>query len=200
MSRFISAVAAAVAAVGTLGIATAPTRAVIVQYSTSGDTETVAMSNGLDATVTLDVYSDSVDLTPGVAQTLMLNGGDVDLFQGSNATGFDTLMQTLTVQGGGQESISQGVSILTTIGSPPFEPASADISIFAGAPAVFELGGGAYELTVTPLGGSRNGQTSTSIPISNNAEFLLTVVPEPATGLFALVGGAVALITRRRRA
>ena len=125
--------------------------------------------------MTLDLYSDSVDLTPGVAQTLMLNGGDVDLFQGSNATGFDTLMQTLTVQGGGSNSISQGVSVLTTTGSPPFEPASADISILAGAPAVFEIGGGAYELSITPVGGIRNGQTSTSIPITNNAEFLLTV-------------------------
>lgn len=194
MSRFIGGWAAVV---GTLAIANGPAHAVIVQYSTSGDTEAVAMSNGLDATVTLDPYSDSVDLTPGVPQTLMLNGGDVDLFQGSNATGFDTLMQNLIVQAGGQQSISQAVSVLTTAANPPFDPASADISILAGAPVIFDLG--AYELSITPLGGARNGQTSTSIAISNNAEFLLTAVPEPSTGLLAVAGGA-ALLARRRRA
>lgn len=178
--------------------AAAPVEAVLVQYSGSGDTELVAMSNGLNATVTLDVGSSSVELTPGVPETVLLNGGILDVFQGSNAFGSDTLAQTLTIQGGGSQGISQGVSITTTAPNPPFDPATADIAIFAGPTVIFTLPGG-YELEATPQGGVVNGQTSTEIVIFNNVEFLLTQVPEPASGLLALAATGL-LLTRRRGA
>lgn len=196
MSRFISAFTAAI---GVLSLAVGPAQAVVIQYSLSGDTEAVAMSNGLDATVTLDPYADSIDLTPGVAQTLLINPGEVDVFQGSNASGSDTLSQTLIVQTGGSQAIAQAVSVFTSAGSPPFEPASADASISAGSPVTFALSGGEYELTVTPLGGVRNGQTTTTFPIFNNAEFLLTAVPEPGSGMVVIAGAALAFARRSRR-
>ena len=198
MSRPFSSITSRALAAATLSaLLTAPAHAVLVNFTASGDSETIAMSNGLDATASLDFYSDSVDLTPGVPQTVLINGGSATLFQGAAASGSGTLGQTLSVQSGGSQSISQGVSILTSAPNPPFVPASADVSIFAGASVLFTLGGGAYELTVTPVGGSRIGQTSTSIPLFNNAEFLLTAVPEPAAGL-VLVGAAAALLARRR--
>lgn len=197
MSRLITGLSAAAAA-GILAFAASPAQAVLVQYSASGDSTTFEMTpTALNTTVTLDAYSDSVDLTPGVAQELLINGGEVDVFQGATASGADSLTQTLTVQGGGSKSITQAVSVVTSAPSPPFVPASADAAVFAGVPVTFTLGGGAYELTVTPLGGTRTGQEMTTFPIFNNAQFLLTVVPEPATGLLACAAGGLLLARRR---
>ena len=156
------------------------------------------MSNGLDATVTLDANTDSVDLTPGITETVFLNGGTLDVFQGSNASGSSTFSQTLQITSPAanpsSQSLSQGVVISTTTGSPPFDPASANVTLGTGSAVMYDLG--AYLLTVTPDGGSRAGQTSTSIPISNSADFLLTEAPEPGMG-FVLV--AAPLMLRRRR-
>ena len=47
------------------------------------------------------------------------------------------------------------------------------------------------------MGGSRTGQTSTTIPLFNNAEFLLTIVPEPASALTLLAAAGTARRSRR---
>jgi hypothetical protein len=205
MTRFMNSLGAAViAGAALLATSSAQAQTVRVNFSLLEETETVEMSNGLDADVTLDPNpGDFVDLTPGVTETnVFLSGGDVDLFQGSNASGSGTLQRLLTASIGSgtpdSESLSQGITITTTSGSPPFVPASADVFISSGSPAVYDLGG--YQLTVTPRSFSRTGQTSTNIPINNSADFLLQVVPEPTSGLLVIAGAGLLMTRRQRRA
>lgn len=184
----------------TLAFAAAPARAVVINFTLSGDTEVIELTpSAQDATVTLESLTDSVDLTPGIAETVFINAGDLDVFQGATSTGSGTLSQTLTINSPAatptSRSISQGVTVDTYAANPPFENATADIFLTSGTSVTFDLG--QFELTVTPESGQRTGQTSTSIPFSNNATFLLTQVPEPTAGL-ALIGGAALLIARRR--
>ena len=185
-----------------LALSAAPASAVLINFTAAGDAETVEMSNGLDADFTLDALTDSVDLVPGVTQTVFINGGSLDIFQGANANGSGTLTQNLTINSPSAtpsvRSISQSASAFTTAGSPPFTPASADLFLGAGSAVTFDLGG-AYELTVTPLAAQRTGQTSTTIPFSNNADFLLTVVPEPTGAMAAVAAASIAAMRRRRR-
>jgi hypothetical protein len=177
--------------------------AVVVEFSVSSDSKAVDLGNGLDADVALDSESGSVDLTPGVEETVFLSGGEVGLLQGANGSGSGTLSRTLTIASPAATPTSrtweQGVTVSTTVGSPPFEPASADVFVSGGSAVTFDLGG-AYELTVTPLGTSRVGQTSTTIPFSTNATFLLTAVPEPTSGLAAVAAAGLVLARRRRSA
>ncbi|MGB7159190.1 MAG: PEP-CTERM sorting domain-containing protein [Tepidisphaeraceae bacterium] len=200
----IGSMKVALVAAAMLGsVAVAPTYAVVIGYSLGGDlSETVELTNGLDATVTLAADTFSVDLTPGVAQEVFFLGGSVSLDATSNASGSGTLSPTLSITSHSpspsSQVLSQSVSITQTLGSPPFVPASADLLIGAGNTVLFDLGG-QYTLSVTPLSESRVGQENLTFPFSNSAEFLLTVVPEPTSGFAMLAGGALLLARRRRR-
>ena len=202
MTRFVNSLgAAAIAGAALLAADSAQAQTVRVNFSLPQATDTFVMSpSAQDTTVTLDPNpGDFVDLTPGVLESnVFLSGGDVDLFQGANASGSGTLERILTASiGSGTPDtglLSQDVDVFTfqdVFGS------DADVFIRAGSPVVFDLG--SYELTVTPRAFQRTGQTSTNIPINNSADFLLEVVPEPTSGLLVLAGAALVATRRKRR-
>jgi hypothetical protein len=176
-------------------------QAVVISYDLGGDrSETVELSNGLDATVEVAADTFSVDLTPNVTQQVFFQGGTVSLPTQANASGSGTLAPTLTITSPSatptSRTFSQSVSIFQSLGSPPFEPASADFILGGGSTVTYDLGG-QYTLSVTPLGDSRTGQETLDFAFSYSANFLLTPVPEPA-GLALLACGAGALLARRR--
>jgi hypothetical protein len=177
-------------------------QAVDISYELGGDrSETVELSNGLDATVEVAADTFSVDLTPSVAQQVFFQGGTVSLPAQANASGSGTLAPTLTITSPSatpaSRTLSQSVSIFQSLGNPPFEPASADFILGGGSTVTYDLGG-QYTLSVTPLGDSRTGQETLDFAFSYSASFLLTPVPEPA-GLALLACGAGALLARRRQ-
>jgi hypothetical protein len=196
--------AAFVAAAAMLSsVAVTPAQAVVIEYLLGGDlNETVNLSNGLDATVTLNADTFSVDLTPGVTQEVVFLGGSVSVQAHSNASGSGTLSPTLTITSPSatpsSHLLSQPVSVFQTLGNPPFVPASTDVIIGTGSTVQYDLG--QYMLSVTPLDESRVGQEGLTIPFSNSANFLLTPIPEPASAFLMLAGGAMLLTRRRTRA
>jgi hypothetical protein len=192
--------AAAVAGAAVLASgALAQAQTVRVNYSVPQETETVEMSNGLDADVTLDPnFNDFIDLTPGVTETnVLLSGGTVDLVQGSVSEGDGTLARPLSAWIGTDTPQAQGLSQQVFIDTYfiGFGQGVADVLITAGSPVTYDLG--SYELTVTPRQFLVREQTSDSIVINNSADFLLQVVPEPTSGLLVLAG--VGLLATRRR-
>ena len=78
-----------------------------------------------------------------------------------------------------------------------FQPASAGITLFAGSPVTFDLG--SYTLRVTPNSSSVSNQTGSTFTFGTNAEFLLTAVPEPVSGLLMLAGVGMLASRRPRR-
>ena len=174
--------------------------AALITFSTSGAEDTITMSNALDATVTLEPRTGAtVDLTPGIPQIVLLNDAVLDTFLLSTAEGTGTLAQELTITAPAatptSNSLSQDVSVTTTstifgtTGSAIVGPASA---------IVFDLGPVGM-LTVTPQGGSIIGTTQQVSNFENNAEFLLTAVPEPAAASMLLAGANLLLSRRSRR-
>jgi MYXO-CTERM domain-containing protein len=178
--------------------------AVQVELSAGGNAastpnRTVNLSNGLTADVVLNGKGLSLNLTPGVEQTVTLNDVDFDTILASTATGSDTVSQTLSVTSPAASPSSfnlvQNVSI--NISLDIFSPPAASVTLGGASPVTFDLAGGAYKLKVTPLGGSDPNFTETPTSFSNQASFLLTEVPEPAgAGVAALL--AAALMRRRR--
>jgi hypothetical protein len=157
------------------------------------------MNNGLDADVSVDASSDSVDLTPNVLTDVFLQSGTAEVFQGFGGDGSGEFDQTLQITAPSatpsSRSLSQNIYV-TTYDPTPFDGGSADVTLAGAAPLKFDLG--SFTLTVTPTGGSRTNQSSTDIPFSNNATFLLTPAPEPTFGA-ALIFGAGTLLVRNRR-
>lgn len=212
MSLFSTTKPIVAAAVGVLALAAAPASAVVVNFSAGGGSDTFELSpSAQDATVTFFSNSSFVDLTPGVAETVFLNGGEFDtlLLTGATANGSGEITQTLTITSGSatppSDVLRQAVTVFTD-GGGVFTPPSASLYIGAGPgdpftdpTAIFDLGAAGI-LTVTPLGGSRVEQTSTPSPLSNSATFLLTApIPEPASGLLIAAGGGAMLLARRRQ-
>jgi hypothetical protein len=179
-------------------VASIPAHAVNVTFSLNGDSDTIAMSNGTDADASVDPNTDTVDLTPNVLTDVFLQGGNVDVFLVGDADGDGSFDQTLSITSPSatpsSRTLSQNIFVTTHAGSA-FESPSGDVSLLGSSSLVFDLG--AYTLTVTPTGGSRANQTSSSIPFSNNSTFLLTPTPEPTCGALVIVG-AGALLMRRR--
>jgi hypothetical protein len=180
-------------------LTTTSARAVVISYDLGGDrSETVNLSNGLDATVEVNADTFSVDLVPNVTQQVFFMGGTVSLPTQANANGSGTLAPTLTITSPSatpsSRTLSHSVSIFQSLGNPPFEPASSDFILGGGSTVTYDLGG-QYTLSVTPLGDSRIGQESLNYAFSYSADFLLTPIPEPA-GL-ALLACAGMLLVRR---
>lgn len=184
-----------------LVLALLPTRAdaVFIELFASGDNETVSLSNGTDATVNANPRVISVDLTPDVSQLVTLNEVDFEAFLITAATGSDTLSQTLslTSPSGTPTSfpLSQSVSVNITSGFP--NPTTATVTIGSAGAMIFDLGG-LYDLTITPTGGLLSGNTSGEATFNNQANFLLTQVPEPSSAVCLLLAGTT--MTLRRRA
>jgi hypothetical protein len=179
-------------------VASVSASAVNVSFSINGDSDTVDMSDGLTADVSVSGNTDSVDLTPGVETDVFLQGGEVDLFQGDDATGQGSFDQTLSITSPSATPTSRSISqdiFVTTYGATPFDSGSADVQLTGAPPVQFDLG--SFTLTVTPTGGVRNGQTNTDFFYSNDATFLLTPTPEPTCAALMMIG-AGALLTRRR--
>jgi hypothetical protein len=187
-----------VAVIACASVASISAHAVNVTFSLNGDSDTIAMSNGTDADASVDPNTDTVDLTPNVLTDVFLQGGNVDVFLVGDADGDGSFDQTLSITSPSatpsSRTLSQDIFVTTHAGSA-FESPSGDVNLFGSSSLVFDLG--AYTLTVTPTGGSRTNQTSSSIPFSNNSTFLLTPTPEPTCGALMIVG-AGALLTRRR--
>jgi hypothetical protein len=191
--------------IGMLGISCAlfaprSVLAVNVSFNITGDSDSVDMSDGLTADASLSGNSDTVDLTPNVQTDVFLQGGEVDLFQGDNATGQGSFDLKLSITSPSASPASRMISqdiFITTYAATPFDSGSADVQLTGASPVQFDLG--SFTLSVTPTGGIRNGQTDTTIFYSNNATFLLTPTPEPTCAGLMIVGTA-ALLTRRRRA
>jgi MYXO-CTERM domain-containing protein len=187
-----------------LVIVTARAEAVQVDLSAGGNAastpnRTVNLSNGLTADVLLNSKSLSLNLTPGVEQTVTLNDVDFDTQLVSAAAGRDTVSQTLSVTSPSSVptsfNLTQNVSIDIT--QDVFSPPTAAISLGSASPVTFTLASGAYTLKVTPVGGTLSNVTSTPQSLNNQASFLLTAAPEPCFGLAAIA--AAALVRRRRQ-
>jgi MYXO-CTERM domain-containing protein len=181
-------------------VASVSASAVNVSFSITGDSDTLDMSDGLTADVSLDSNSDTVDLTPNVETDVFLQSGSADVFQGDDSTGDGSFDLTLSITSPTASPASRAISqdiFVTTYQAGVFDSGSADVQLGGTSPVQFDLG--SFTLTVTPTGVSRIGQSSTDIAYSNNASFLLTPAPEPTCAALAIVG-AGALLTRRRRA
>jgi len=202
MFRFLQRSSAV--AFGFAVFAAADAQAVRVDFSVPNDTTVIEMDNGTDATATLDIATDFVDLTPGVTETFVfISPGEIDVSEAIARPAVnddpESLTRPLTAWIGSgtpvSHDLSQPISVVTRSGD--FGQMMADVFIGDGSPVVYNLG--SYELTVTPRFFQRTGQTSAEIGLTSHANFLLTAVPESTSGLFLLAGVGLLMSHRPRR-
>jgi hypothetical protein len=180
--------------------ATAVCSATTVSFSLGSVSKTVALDNGLDATVSLDAKTGSVNLTANVPQNLTLNTATLDTIPSSMASGANTLPQTLSITGPASNPLSRNFSqsvAVTTTDPGIFDPSSASAAIGMSDSMTFDLGAIGL-LTVTPLGGSILDQTDLPSQFDNVATFLLTPVPEPGAVALLAIGAMIGCRQRRR--
>jgi hypothetical protein len=193
-ARLLAAVVA-----GSLALAAGEARAAIISFSTTSDTEVINMANGNQATVAIAGRTGSIDLTPGVPQTVRLHVATLSGIPASADSGAGSLSHILSITSPASSPTSQTiVQPVTAAYGSFFDPfvAQAMIGPRAAGPVTFNLGA-AGTLTVTPEGGSVSDPTfSGPVQFDNNATFLL--VPEPVA-LPLLAGLAVLAVVRRRR-
>jgi hypothetical protein len=182
-------------------LAAANAQAALITFSAGGEREPVRLNNGLDAIINARPRTATVNLTPGVPQTVLLNdvAFDVDLL--NTAAGTDTLNQTLTITSPAStptsRSLAQGIAVNITA-SVFGTTATATIAPSSGV--TFNLGN-VGTLTVTPQGGGVFDTNQVSSSFENSAQFLLTApIPEPATGMMLLAGAGLLASRRPRRA
>ena len=173
--------------------------AVNIGFSISSDSDTIDMNNGLDADVSVNGNTDTVDLAPNVPTDVFLQSGTAEVFQGFGGGGSGQFDLTLSITGATSPSsraFSQDIFV-QTYDATPFDSGSADVQLGGAASMVFTLSN--FKLTVTPNGDFRTNQTSTDIPFSNDATFLLTPTPEPTCGAVLLFGAGMLLARRTHR-
>lgn len=181
-----------------LALADLPARAIPVQFTASGGSVEVPMSNGLDATVTLGPRTQTIDLVPGVPQEAVLNFGEVDAFLLGESAGAEIVSQTINITGAtAPQSVSQPVAVDTTGGILVDPTVSAVVG--PGTTVLFNVPGQGFFVQVTPDGGSLEPTSDVPAPFENSARFVLTVIPEPTGAALALAGAAGLVLARRRR-
>lgn len=178
-----------------VGLLASWAQGVQITCSTTGATEIVTMSGGLDATVSLDPSGPTViDLEPGVEEEVLLNTGQVDWWLLTMQGGSGSISVDLTISADGVGPVTQSTDqVVAVIETVDIGGVVGSAQIFGSVALFYDLGT-LGELMVLPVGGSVISSGSPA-SISNGAIFLLTV-PEP--GVMGLGLLPMAMLWRRR--